>query len=52
MEKYFYSEGFIYLNEKIICELYGTDIEKEEQGILICKLLNNEVFGEKYKIYK
>ena len=43
MEKYFYSEGFIYLNNETICELYGTETEKEEQGILICKLLNNKV---------
>lgn len=40
---YYHSEGYVYKGNDTICKLYGTDEEKEKQGIEICKLLNNKI---------
>jgi len=46
MEKYWYSEGYVYLGNNCVCELFGTDIEKEEIGIDIAKALNKKYFDK------
>lgn len=40
---YHYSESYIYKGKDTICELFGTDEEKQKQAIEICELLNNKI---------
>ncbi len=39
--EYFYSEGYIYQNTDTICELFGTESEKQETAKHIVHMHNN-----------
>jgi len=55
MDRYFYSEGYVYRGTDTICQLFGTIEEQERVGTFIADLLNldiGDVASEYYSIWK